>query len=274
VTFAKDESDMRNTLPNLLWVGLVGFLPASPALSGSTECVARSPEHTVALLELFTSEGCSSCPPADRWLSGLRTGGKVAGKVVPLSLHVDYWDYIGWQDAFAQARFAARQRELAMHAGNAVVYTPQFFVQGKPYRPPPSTTAFNAELDAIYTRAPRADIALSLGQVASGKLPFKVTARLRDGQASWPAGLFVVLYENGLTSKVKAGENRGATLHHDFVVREWIGPKPLPATGSAEETMTFSLAPDRPAGNFGVAAFIQNPRTQEVLQALSRPVCG
>jgi len=265
---------MKNTLPNLLWIGMLGVLPASPALSGGAECTASSAEHTVALLELFTSEGCSSCPPADRWLSALPTQNAVAGKVVPLALHVDYWDYIGWKDAFAQAGFAIRQRELTMQAGSSVVYTPQFFVQGKPYRRPSSASAFKTDLDTIYKRAPRADIALSLTPVTGGKLAARVTARLRDGQASGAAGLFVVLYENGLSTKVQAGENRGATLRHDFVVREWIGPKALAETGGVEQTMTFSLPPDRPAGNFGVAAFVQNARNRDVLQALSRQVCG
>ncbi|HJV24174.1 MAG TPA: DUF1223 domain-containing protein [Aromatoleum sp.] len=268
--------DMKNALSTMLGKGLLGLLgplsmvPISAPAAGPIMCEARSPEHTVALLELFTSEGCSSCPPADRWLSGLKGTGAT---LVPLALHVDYWDYIGWKDVFAQPGFAARQEQQA-HAGNTPVYTPQFFVQGRPYRLPSSADGFGRDIAAIAQKPAGADISLFLGQVADGKLSFKFTARLRQTQADAPAGVFVALYENGLTTSVKAGENRGATLHHDFVVREWIGPIAIPAGGSTERAMSFSLPLDRPSANFGVAAFVQNARTFDVMQALSRQVCA
>lgn len=264
---------MNNALTTLLGMGLLGLLPSSPVAAAPVACEAHSPEHTVALLELFTSEGCSSCPPADRWLSGLKANGDTGSTVVPLALHVDYWDYIGWKDAFAQPGFAARQAQQA-RAANTPVYTPQFFFQGRPYRPSSSSAPFGRDVAAINRKTPGADIAIFLGQVANGKLSFKFTARLRPAQADAPAGIFVALFENGLTTSVKAGENRGATLHHDFVVREWIGPIPVAANGSTERAMSFSLPPDRPPANFGVAAFVQNPRTFEVVQAVARRVCG
>ena len=90
-----------------------GSAAAHMASSAAMTCEARSPEHTVALLELFTSEGCSSCPPADRWLQGLKGQGLGLDKVVPLSLHVGYWDAIGWKDPYAQAREMAD--ELVVH---------------------------------------------------------------------------------------------------------------------------------------------------------------
>ena len=77
------------------------------------QCTAKSPETTVALVELYTSEGCDSCPPADRWLSSLAARGYAPERVVPMALHVDHWDYIGWKDPYAQQRFAGRQRKLA-----------------------------------------------------------------------------------------------------------------------------------------------------------------
>jgi hypothetical protein len=83
---------------------------AAPVHAG--QCLARSAAHTVALVELYTSEGCSSCPPADRWLSGLAARGYTAERVVPLALHVDYWDYIGWKDPYAKRDFSLRQRKL------------------------------------------------------------------------------------------------------------------------------------------------------------------
>ena len=112
-------------------LALLLVLPAAPALAAG--CKAESGEKTVALVELYTSEGCSSCPPADRWLSALAERGFAPDRVVPLALHVDYWDYIGWKDPFAKALFSARQRELAAIARSRVVYTPQVVLAGKDY---------------------------------------------------------------------------------------------------------------------------------------------
>src|SRR5258708_33064840 len=100
------------------------------APASAAQCVARSGERTVALVELYTSEGCSSCPPADRWLSSI---GRTfpPDRVVPLALHVDYWDYIGWKDPYARREFSQRQRRLSPLQRRAVVYTPPGPVHGR-----------------------------------------------------------------------------------------------------------------------------------------------
>ncbi|MDP2640606.1 MAG: DUF1223 domain-containing protein [Betaproteobacteria bacterium] len=97
-------------------------------------CDARSGPKTAALVELYTSEGCSSCPPADRQLSRLRQMLDPAAEVVPLALHVGYWDYIGWKDPYAQAAFGERQSGLVRAGQQNTVYTPQFFVGGTELR--------------------------------------------------------------------------------------------------------------------------------------------
>jgi hypothetical protein len=91
---------------------------------------ARSPHNRVALLELYTSEGCSSCPPADRFLSSLKTAGITDKQLIPVAFHVTYWDYIGWQDRFAKKQHDERQRELAHKNRQTTVYTPQFVLAG------------------------------------------------------------------------------------------------------------------------------------------------
>src|SRR5512132_1257439 len=96
---------------NLLRTTLViALLQALPALAA--QCSARSAPHTTALVELYTSEGCDSCPPADRWLSSLGSRGHAPDRVVPIALHVDYWDYIGWKDPYDKARYSSHQRTL------------------------------------------------------------------------------------------------------------------------------------------------------------------
>src|SRR6266849_5789491 len=115
-------------------LAVVALLTASAAaapVSGSLGCAAQSGPNTAALVELYTSEGCSSCPPADRQLSRLREALDPTAVVVPLSLHVDYWDYIGWKDPFAQGEFAKRQTWLAHANQQGFVYTPHFFVGGR-----------------------------------------------------------------------------------------------------------------------------------------------
>ena len=121
---------------------LQGLTFATALLSVSVnaaECVARAETVSVPLVELYTSEGCSSCPPADRWLSQ-----QVPGRFVPLALHVDYWDYIGWRDRFAQARFGQRQRDMVNRGGGRVVYTPQVMLSGVEMSAPSTTRCASA----------------------------------------------------------------------------------------------------------------------------------
>ncbi len=99
------------------------------------QCSRSSSTHTVALMELYTSEGCSSCPPADRFLQNIiQNAGMHPDRVIPISLHVDYWDYIGWKDPFAKHLFTERQQELSAYAHSRTIYTPEFFINGKELR--------------------------------------------------------------------------------------------------------------------------------------------
>ncbi|MER2582862.1 MAG: DUF1223 domain-containing protein, partial [Candidatus Competibacter sp.] len=97
----------------------------------AASCRAQSGPGQAALVELYTSEGCSSCPPADRWLADLAAEPSLKGKVVPLALHVDYWDDLGWRDRFAQPDFSARQRALTAAQGSKTVFTPQVMINGR-----------------------------------------------------------------------------------------------------------------------------------------------
>lgn len=239
------------------------LLPLSAAVAQG--CSKQSPAHTVALLELYTSEGCSSCPPADRFVSGVHHGLGI-DQVVPLALHVDYWDYIGWKDAFAMRGFTERQRWLADIAGSRTVYTPEFFVAGQELRN--WSGGLPDAVKRINQQPAQADIGIALGKPAGGALPVNVTAR-----SSRHGKLFVALYENGLATDVKAGENGGVTLKHDYVVRDWVGPIALGGDGKAALTRALNVPPGAMGKNLGVAAFVQGDKG-EVLQALALPLCG
>ena len=198
-------------MANRLHIITLAVLGMSAVAHAATEpCITTSKATVPTVIELYTSEGCNSCPPADQWLSQTvaRTGSAKDSNVIPLAFHVDYWDYIGWKDAFAQPAFSQRQTTLARSGGSSGVYTPQVFVNGKDDRSwmrggsllsgTPAPVKFN------LTSQWQGD-----GVVLSGKLSDTNPAiRLR-----------YAVTENGLVTAVKAGENTGETLRHDAVVR-------------------------------------------------------
>ena len=218
------------------------------------------------------SEGCSSCPPADRWLSGLSAQGYVPERVVPLALHVDYWDYIGWKDPYAKRVFSQRQRKLTQLQRLALVYTPQVMLQGQDFRGW-GTPAFEQALAKINARPARADIALELLPAGSSTLTVRVSATLLDTAQAEEAGLYLAAYESRLESRVSAGENRGRTLSHDHVVLEWQGPLAFSGSRLILER-ALPLLPGAQRANSGAVAFVQNRRTAEVLQVLMLPSCA
>jgi len=244
-------------------------LAADPAWA--LQCSAKSGPATAALVELYTSEGCDSCPPADRWLSSLGPRGFVPERVVPIALHVDYWDYIGWKDPYAREAHAARQRKMARLARAAMVYTPQVLLQGEDFRGW-GTSAFEQAVARINARPAKARISLALDMRRKDAFEVEVAAELLDPAPQRDTALFLGAYENKLVSEVKAGENRGKTLPHDYVVLQWSGPLEFKGK-TLSERLVLPLLPKAVPGHSGVAAFVQNRATSEVLQALMLPAC-
>ncbi len=242
---------------------------ARPAGPG---CSAYSGPSTTALVELYTSEGCDSCPAADHWLSSLFGQGFRPDQVVPLALHVDYWDYIGWKDPFAKGEFSVRQRKLAQMKRPVIVYTPQVLLQGRDF-PRWSGGEFSEQVMRINSRPARARIALAIRAVAPDAIHAELSAMLTDPAEQKNAAVYLAAYENKLASDVAAGENRGRRLEHDFVVREWIGPIGFGDSLKLEERRSLALLPGTNPRHLGVAAFVQNRATSDVLQALMLPAC-
>ncbi len=243
-----------------------------PPLAQSQSCSAQSQAGTTALVELYTSEGCDSCPPADRWLSGLGARGLVPGKVVPIALHVDYWDYIGWKDPYAKPEFTLRQRLHAQLKRSRLVYTPQVLLQGQDFRGW-SSGAFDREVARINARPAAARIALTIVAARPGAFEVETAAEVPDPARRTDAALYLATYGSQLKSEVRAGENRGKTLPHDFVVFEWQGPLALGAAGKLQDRRALPLLPKANPAHSGVVAFVQNRASGEVLQALMRPAC-
>ena len=259
---------MRKTRNILAVIFLASLISANTFAAG--QCSAKSGNETAAVLELYTSEGCSSCPPADKWISSLAPGGYKANQIVPLAFHVDYWDYIGWADRFAKKEFSGRHRGLARANGSGTVYTPQVFVNGKDIRLAFSNVKLNATLKDINTAKPRADIGLEL-DTSTSSLGLSASASLAN--PSDDAQAYLAVYENKLSSNVKAGENRGVKLEHDYVVRELIGPLKFDRQGKLEIKQSVAVQSDWKLKDLGIAAFVQRRDNGETLQALQLPAC-
>jgi hypothetical protein len=235
-------------------LGILAAAFAFPVQGG--QCVANSGPHTTALVELYTSEGCSSCPPADRWLSGLALGGHVPDRVVPLALHVDYWDYIGWKDPYARREFSLRQRKLTQLQRLALVYTPQVMLQGRDFRGW-GTPAFDEALAKINARPARARLRLEIRSAKGNVFSVHAAADILDASQVEDAGLYLAAYENRLQSPL---------------VLEWQGRFPFSGARLVVER-PLPLLPGALAADSGVVGFVQNRRTAEVLQALMLPSC-
>ena len=247
----------------------LGVISASQAV----ELIAKSPTHRVALVELYTSEGCNSCPPADAWLAKIGSTLSV-DMVIPLALHVDYWDSLGWKDRFGDHAFTLRQQALADYANTKVVYTPEVFAGGRELRKWSIESVAESTLQHINAQASPVDITIKVtSNEARGPRSYDLTAIARDiasttTDSKQTQNAYVAVYQNKLVSKVAAGENGGVTLHHEFVVRRWLGPFALKAgMVTIRQNITLdSLGGDVPLDQFGIVTFVQDATTGEVLQ--------
>jgi len=174
----------------------------------NTSLTFQSSGKQTALIELYTSEGCSSCPPAETWLSRLKESSGMWKDFVPLAFHVDYWDYLGWRDPWANKLFSDRQRNYANQWRSESIYTPGFVLNGKEWRDwsgrkdgPKSAGANVGGLTVSSSDTNRWQV--NFAPANTGSAAYEVHAALLAG---------------GLSSNVKAGENRGRLLNHDFVV--------------------------------------------------------
>lgn len=233
-----------------------------------SQCTAVSGERRVPLLELYTSEGCDSCPPTDKWLSGLPGRGFGPDRVVALSFHVDYWDYIGWRDPYAQARFSERQRSANARIGARQIYTPQLMLNGRDFRGTGARNDIAGRLDEISRAPAKAAIRLTATPGPSQLAVSGAWSAIDAESARYGQG-WLALYENRLAMDVRAGENRGKRLEHDFVVRDLAGPFP-----SGELRHSFPLDARWKRGQLGIAAFALDVRSGDALQALALPSCA
>lgn len=221
---------MRKRFTRVCFGSLGWVWAATAAAQTPASCDTTRPTAITQVVELYTSEGCSSCPPADRWLSTL--SGR--DEVLAMSFHVSYWDRLGWPDPYASAESTQRQYRWADRFRSAQVYTPQVVANGHDWR-----GWRHRDLPRDLSSAP---LRVHLTRDAQG-----VHARVQvsdDGVGARTFGAYWVYLQDGIQTRVKAGENAGETLRHDHVVRwqrqedlwtgrdgaQWTAPAPGPGT--------------------------------------------
>ena len=223
---------------SLIATALLSATALSAAADAPARCSVRSQAAArTPVIELYTSEGCNSCPPADRWLSRLTTNSPDA---VMLAFHVDYWDRLGWKDRFASPAYTQRQQQTHATSGARFSYTPQVIVDGQD-RPDWSHWALPSSALSDRT-APSVDIVLTR---EGERYAATVTPR---SEAPARLAAYWAWTEDGHSSAVKAGENEGVTLHHDRVVRDYRSVAPWRSDRGAT-LLHYESAPPRDAAH-------------------------
>ncbi len=199
---------MRYQLPHLRYLAGLLALFATPCVPAQT-LTFSSGNSQVRILELYTSQGCSSCPPADAWLRQWRTRPEVWRSVIPVAFHVDYWDYLGWHDVYANAAYSDRQRVYQQLGHARSVYTPGFFLAGREWRG--------------WFQGAALDPGVS---IATGELTVTLQGDILEaayfsvGDTATPLYLMVAALGFDLHASIARGENAGRQLQHDFVVMD------------------------------------------------------
>jgi hypothetical protein len=232
---------------------------------------AKGAHPRTVVLELFTSQGCSSCPPADALLSRLRRESFGGGTVIPLAYHVDYWDSLGWRDPFSSAQWSARQREYAAAMKGTQVYTPQLVVNGTEQLVGSAESHVRAAIERQLEGRDRGSVSIERVARVGNEIEVQLRARLDRDATDGNADLMVVLFEDGITTAVSRGENARRSLTNDSIVR-WQSRalEVRPGGADAVAKVAIPLANGLRAEHLGVAAFLQNPRSRAILGSAAR----
>lgn len=264
---------------NVYLAWLMAWYAAIPAAARSEE--ESETNSNPIVLELFTSHGCSSCPPADALLSELGQRPDLASKIVPLAFHVDYWNSDAWSDPFSQSAFTERQKQYRLALHGYQIYTPQLVINGR-------TGMVGSLRIKVLSQIARAKAIAGAGKVRITRLAFDIQS------ASMPTAVTVsihaeliqnpiipaatlpvsaAIFENDLITHVAGGENANRELHNNYVVRSFFNAFDLPGKAPAEkdETIVIPLAENWKPENLGLAVFIQHPTTMAIHGADSIP---
>lgn len=233
-----------------------GLLSCIVILLGTPSSVYADASSRPVLVELFTSEGCSSCPPADELLRKL----SLQSHVVTISEHVDYWNRLGWNDPYSSKTWSDRQGDYVRNLGLSGLVTPQFIIDGYLHISGSSRIGINSLVSKAARQNPKIPLKLScLLDKASGDLRVSVSS---DRPLAENLFLHTVLVEKKLYSRVTAGENKGSFLHHVTVARAINSKRTLT---SLKEMVNFKIDKSWNLRNIKVIAFIQESESKKVI---------
>lgn len=233
---------LRLTLPALLALAPTGTSLAAPI-------TFNSGARPASLLELYTSEGCSSCPPAEAWLSRLKDAAGLWTDVVPVAFHVDYWNNLGWTDPWSQEAFSDRQREYARLWSSQNIYTPEFVLNGAEWQRP----YWGTTIPQNHAANPG-----TLTVSSEDGQRWSVRYVLPDGTvpAQRICELYAALLVSGVSSEVKAGENAGRHLAHDFAALRLQDQPLVSKTNEFKGTFTLALPAKPTGGRLALAVWV------------------
>jgi hypothetical protein len=209
-------------------------------------------EKPCVLVELFTSEGCSSCPPADNILLNLEKQQPLADvHIITLSEHVSYWNDLGWRDPYSSALYSERQQRYATVFGNSSVYTPQMIVDG--------------ETEFVGNDYPKANVIINVLSSAKDKVVLNGEVKWAMTHPDQRAVIRAAVVEDNLHSSVSRGENSGRLLAHSSVVRQLVDVKNSPKRGSDKFDIVVAIDPVWKRQNLRLVVFAENPASGMVL---------
>jgi len=249
----------------ILWIQhqrlLIGFI-ACCMIGLNSQLQAReiqleSPVESVTVLELFTSHGCSSCPPADKWIRQFSQNQGLWSKVIPMAFHVDYWDYLGWKDRFARSKYSKRQRQYRESGGIRAVYTPGFVVNGREWR------------GWFSGGTPELSPGKKVGRLTARITPnsqISATFKPITQESHSDINAHVVILGFGISSDIGGGENSGRELKADFVV---LGDSSATSTDSLQWIIPWPIIRDSGATRLAIVVWLSRKGDPAPIQAVA-----
>jgi len=245
---------------------LLLFMLLLPTLLFAQTWQAESGDTQLAVLELFTAEGCGLCPAADRWVHKLPEQGITEDQLIILGFHIDYLnDHKGWVDRFSSPIFSARQRQQAQLNLYQTVYTPEFVVSGEVIHN--WKKHVKDVVQAVNGFEPEANIKLNVAE-HNDELVIDSQVSIQGNENRQYSKFYLAVSENDIISKVNGGDNAGATFNHQNLVRTWLGPFDLNENGKTELTANIKIEDEWNMDKVSIVAVVQNLEDGFVLQGL------
>lgn len=257
-----------------MYLSILYFLLSHLASVGDNDIVSSSPHNQpVIVLELFTSQGCESCPAADELLAKLQKDSVIGKHIIPLAYHVDYWDNLGWKDPFSDHEFTERQIDYERNFDLSNFYTPQLVINGRAECVGSYEKRVRQAIDWELNGLPKARVIAKILTRSARRMTIDVSAALVEDISDSTTNVMLAVFENRLRTAVSKGENHGRTFVDDFVTRRLSRVAVLAGRRNARfaDTLTIDFDDTWVGNNIGIAVFVQSPSRLEILGATQIP---